>query len=200
LYSIYSIRFLKDISEIHTYTYALLKDCLVMPSAHIIKKITEKIGALENHRRNYDLLDILSGELIYSAKIRNIVCSLSAMLDEEYNSDNKEDIEDVPKKLFVSSLDIVHIQSYRDSNEEERDYILKDWGPYINSIGNLMVLEQDKNRSLGNHPYEIKSKLYSSSIFKIVKKQVVNYNEWTLTSCKERNELEVVKILSYLFS
>ena len=200
LYTIYSILFLKGINEIHTFTYSLIKDMLDLSSEDIIKTINNKIGIINNRQEYADLTEILNGELVYSAKVKNIVCRLSAMLDEKYNSCNKEEIEDIQRKLFGSSIDIEHIQSYLDINEEKREDILNEWGSDINSIGNLMVLEQDKNRSLHNNPYEIKTKVYLSSVYCIVKNQAVNYNEWTLGRCKERKQLEADKILKYLFN
>ena len=73
-------------------------------------------------------------------------------------------------------------------------------GDDINSIGNLMILEQDINRSISNNLYEFKTKVYPTSIYGIVKKQAANYSDWKIDQCIERKSIEVNKILNYLFN
>jgi hypothetical protein len=63
-----------------------------------------------------------------------------------------------------------------------------------------MILEQDKNRSISNNPYEVKSQVYPSSVYNIVKKQAEKYSDWKIDQCLERKSIEVNKILNYLFN
>jgi uncharacterized protein with ParB-like and HNH nuclease domain len=193
LFIIYSIRFQKLKSEIYySFMYEVL-DAL----------INNKIGKVENHKGWYDIENILKGDIVYNVKLKNIVCRLSALLDEDYHSSNVE----ICVSFFGSSIniDIEHIQSYLDNDKEKRQDILDEWGNNINSIGNLMVLESDINRSISNKKYNEKlnkesKKSYHLSRYAVVKKQVDNYTEWTIKDCLVRKEQEVKKIIDYLFN
>jgi len=205
LYSIYSIRYQKAINEIHTFTYDLIDIIFSGNFENVMKCITEKIGKPEDHKYWFDekwyyLEDILSGNIVNNSKLKYIVCWISSMLHENISSKNNETINKVFKNLFESNIDIEHIQSYHDENDNKRNDIWDLWGDNINSIGNLMVLESDINRSIKNKPYNKKIKRYAESCFKVVKDQTKNYPEWDLESCVKRKKYEVNKILNYLFS
>lgn len=200
LYLIYSVRFLKSVNEIHSFTYSLIKNIITKSFDEVMSSLNTKIGKLESHKGWGDLENALTGDIAYNAKIKNIICRLSAMLDEDYTTTDKDEIGQISERLFDSAIDIEHIQSYHDSNGEKREGIWDEWQNNINSIGNLMVLEQSINRSISNNPYEVKIKSYPSSIFKIVKNQPINFSSWNLENCKERKQKETDKILSYIFS
>jgi hypothetical protein len=118
------------------------------------------------------------------------------MLHEPYTSKN----DDVPKKLFAEIIDIEHIQPYNDQNAKERERIKQTWGEEINSLGNLIVLESDINRSNQNKAYVIKrAKLKEKSKYGIVQNLVATHNDWNLGLAKARKIIEVTKILDYLF-
>lgn len=200
LYMIYSVRFLKSVNEIHTFTFSLIKDIISKSFDEVIESLNKKIGKLENHKGWGDFENALTGDITYNAKIKNIICRLSAMLEEDYKTTDEKKIEQISKALFDSAIDIEHIQSYHDSNGEKREDIWEEWQENINSIGNLMVLEQDINRSISNNPYEIKVQSYPSSIFTIVKNQPVAFSIWNLENCKVRKQKETEKILNYIFN
>lgn len=128
------------------------------------------------------------------------------MLEEEYSTINKEKIENIVKNIFIDFIDIEHIQSYHDKDGNKRESIWNEWQDDINSIGNLMVLEQNINRSVGNHDYPTKISIerklsYHKSNFSIVKNHLeLHPHEWNLKKCLERKESETRKILDYLFS
>jgi len=200
LYFIYSIRYLKAVNEIHTFTFSLIKTITDKSFDEVMNIINNKIGKLQDHKGWYDLEDILNGSIVYNSKTKNLICRLSAMLDEEYLSVDSEKIKSIRVKLFDSPIDIEHIQSYHDKNGNIRQAVWDEWGQNINSLGNLMVLEQNINRSISNNPYNTKINSYPSSIFNIVKNQVTNFQEWNIEKCRERKQKEVKKILEYLFS
>ncbi len=200
LYFIYSIRYLKAVNEIHTFTYSLIKTMSDKSFEDVIDLINKKIGTLDSHKRWYDLEDTLNGSITYNSKTKNLICRLSAMIDEDYKSTEKHKIDSVQNKLFNSPVDIEHIQSYHDKDGKIRQSIWDEWGANINSVGNLMVLEQKINRSIGNNFYPSKIKEYPKSEFSIVKSQVENYADWNLQNCIERKDKEVKKILDYLFN
>ena len=202
LFIIYSIRYQKLKSEIYyTFMFEVL-DCLVNKSyIELMKLINDKIGNVEDHRAEYyNIEEILNGNIVYNSKLKNIVCRLSALLEEDFNSTDKN----ICEKIF-SSLDIEHIQSYNDIEGNERENIWQEWGNDINSIGNLMLLEGEINKSISNNSYNVKTSKernlsYHNSNFKIVQKQLKDFEfEWNHQDCIKRKETEVKKILEYLF-
>lgn len=202
VYFIYSVRFQKSIYEIRNWSYDLIKEIITGSNGRdIIDRVKEKIGNEKTHNSGYyDLNWFLSENLTDNAKRKNLVCRLSAMLEEDYKSSFKDKIEHIKNALWETSIDIEHIQSYHDSNGEKQEDIWKEWQNNINSIGNLMVLEQGINRSISNNPYEIKIESYPSSNFTIVRNQATNFSIWNLDNCKVRKQKETEKILSYLFN
>ncbi len=198
LYIIYSVRFQKVINEVHTFTYSLINDIICKSSEEVINSINKKI--FRNYRIGGDFEIVLTGDIANNTKVKNIICRLSAMLEEDFQTNDTGKIKSIENSLFESKIDIEHIQSYNDSDVNQKENIRTEWGDNINSIGNLMVLERNKNQYLSNSRYEVKIKEYPSSSFSIVKKQVEAYSEWDLAKCKERKEKEKEKIIKYIFS
>jgi hypothetical protein len=199
LYIIYSIRFLKAVNEIHSFTYLLISTIINGSFEELMSQLSNKIGQLENHKGWGDFENAINGDIVYNAKIKNILCRLSAMLEEDYLTSDENQIEIIRKSLFENEIDIEHIQAYHDSNGDKREDIWKEWKENINSIGNLMILEKEINRSISNNPYEIKIKRYANSDFSIVKNQPVQYLDWSLEKCVIRKKRETEKILNYIF-
>jgi hypothetical protein len=167
----------------------------------IIEKIEVKISDRSSHNTGYYDLDwFISQNLAQSAKRKNLICRLSAMLEEDYKTDNLVQINKIKKALWETPIDIEHIQSYHDSKGERREEIWEEWGENIDSVGNLIILEQEINRSISNNPYELKIQRYPESTFSIVQNQSSNYPIWDLDKCLQRKEQEVQKMLSYLFN
>jgi hypothetical protein len=206
LFIIYSIRFQKLKSEIYyTAMYEVL-DCMLNKSfEELLNLLDNKIGKLENHKGEYyDLNWFLENNLTENAKRKNIICRLSALLDEDYLTTDKDKIKEIVHKIFQIPVDIEHIQSYHDRNGEKRQVVWDEWGDELNSLGNLMVLEESINRGIGNNFYMEKVTLpngYLKSEFAIVKKQKKDYSlMWTLEDCLHRKAKESKKITDYLFS
>jgi len=202
LFFIYSVRFQKLIGGIYySVMQEIIKTLINKSYEETMSIINEQIGNEKKHNPNwYDLNWFLTENLTENTKRKNLICRLSAMLKENYKTKDTEEIKNITEKLWNIPIDIEHIQSYLDSNEDKRDIILNEWEGNINSLGNLMVLEQDINRSISNSPYQDKIPQYKKSKFKIVKLQADNYPVWSLEKCKERKENEKNKILEYLFN
>lgn len=199
VFFIYSVRFQKAIYEIHNWTYELIKEIIKGSSGeNILLKITNKIGNEALHNNGYyDLNWFLAEHLTENAKRKNLICRLSAMLEEDYTTTAEEKITRLKNSLWETPIDIEHIQSYHDS-DNERD-IWNEWQDEINSLGNLMILEQRINRAISNNSYDLKIQEYPKSIFTIAQKQAQKYPQWTLEKCIERKQSETKKILQYLF-
>ncbi|MCD4652271.1 MAG: HNH endonuclease family protein, partial [Candidatus Cloacimonetes bacterium] len=199
LYVIYSIRFLRAVNVIHTFTYSLVKILMNKTMNEVIETINQKIGTLDNHKGWGDFEVALTGDITYNRKVKDIICRLSAMLEENYTTSDQGKIETIRKKLFESAIDIEHIQAYHDIQKEKRECIWKEWGENINSIGNLVVLEYNINRSIRNYAYADKLKRYPESCYAAIEKVVSDYPVWHLDNCLKRKKEEVEKILKYIF-
>lgn len=206
LFILYSIYFDKAINNIYTFTYKLIDDLIVdeKPLNDLIKRLEDKIsGLVPYHDINGKevFLSKLNGNIVYNAKKKNLICRLSALLEEDLNSDI--DINERRERLFHSQKfpnDIEHIQSFNDENIDERESIKNKWGENLHSIGNLVLLERNINRKISNKSYGEKVKEYSTSYFKCVKGLNSKYPEWGLEQALARKETEIRKIENYLFS
>lgn len=201
LFFIYSVRFQKIKSDIYySFMHQIIEAIVNKSFDEVISLINNKIGKEEDHNGGWYNLDFfLTENLTENAKRKNLICRLSAMLDEDYTTTAAEQIEDIRKNLFDTPIDIEHIQSYLDKNLEKRQDILNEWGADINSLGNLIILEQRINRSIKNNDYKTKIKEYDNSIFLITKNHYSNYSEWDLSQCLDRKKKERKKIVDYLF-
>jgi hypothetical protein len=204
LFIIYSVFFDKQIGHINNYIHGLLKsifynsigfDQIISSIEHKTTGAVPYSDSLGKSFFEYKLKE----EIAYNHTKKYILCRLSAMLVENYKSDNQNEIKEIRQKIFNSDTDIEHIQSYNDENEKERELIKKTWGGYINSLGNLIILERNINRSIKNKPYNIKIEHYDASIFNIVQQQIIKYNDFNLDYCKVRKEEEVKKLVAYIF-
>lgn len=199
LYLLYSIYYQKSVNEINsTFSSKLVSKIVNEDYENVMQFIEDKFTSQNEYWRTR-FRNTISGNILYSSKVKNILCRLSAMLEENYKTIDFEEIIDIRAKLFESQIDIEHIQSYNDENKVERPKIKSKWGETLNSIGNLVVLEQKINRSINNRESE-KLNGYKESRFEIVKTKLVSeYDNWDLTKCKLRNEKEVEKIFNYIF-
>jgi uncharacterized protein with ParB-like and HNH nuclease domain len=196
LYTIYSIYYTKQVKEIRDFSHSLIELLLKKNVSRVMETIKEKIDETTKD----DLYEYISGEITSNQKRKDLICRLSAMLHENYAITRKLDIEELREKLFETDIDIEHIQSVEDKAGNRIDNIWKTWGEEnINSLGNLMVLEERINRQIQDNPYSFKITKYPKSVFSVVKEQVMLYKDWNLKYCKERKEAEVNKILDYLY-
>ena len=89
LYLIYSIRFQKSIYEIHGFSRDLNKYILSFDKTYddIIELINNKIGNIDNHNIEwYNLENTIKGDITYNSKLKNLLCRLSALLEEDYKT------------------------------------------------------------------------------------------------------------------
>ncbi len=126
-----------------------------------------------------------------------LACRLSAMLHEfEYGPPDKNQL---PKKLFESSVDIEHVQPIHDKDGNKRENVWKDWGNQLHNFGNLIILERAINRSISNEDYSAtKRERYKKSEFTIVRAFAEEHEQWDLDVCKKREEKWIDPIVTYL--
>ncbi|WP_433901054.1 DUF262 domain-containing protein [Sphingobacterium puteale] len=202
LFFIYSVRFQKLKGEIYYGLMHHVIDAIVNRSLDdAIRLIDNAIGTEQQHNNGwYDLNFFLTENLTENTKRKNLICRMSSMLHEDYYSNNAKELQEIRKQLFENPIDIEHIQSFHDKDLKKRELIWQEWQENINSLGNLMILEQHYNRSISNSEYKDKAITYAKSKFSIVKNHHDRYSLWDLSKCIERKETEKNRILQYLFN
>ena len=198
-----SVNYDKVINPVHTF---MCKDILekIGKNEDISQIVSENIkespyewkrAELPQFNKNEFIVRIKKG-LFYNSTRKFIICQLSALLDEiNANSDFSE----ISAKLFNwkdkhSRYDIEHIcpqASFNKDGIENSDV--------YNGIGNLVVLEQDKNRRVKDQPAK-KSDEYRDSKYVSVRRIADKKPEltWTLDDVHERAEEETRKLCSFL--
>ena len=158
----------------------------------IVSKIQVQLRPMDNDSfRN----DCIGGVIADNRVWKNLICLLSDYFDEIENNTPLDMIEN----LLNGGFDVEHIHANANEKEgQDIDYSLQ------NSIGNLMLLEYDINRSIGCLPFKDKvnradGKLcYRDSKFATVKK-IMNHDVWTLQEIETRRKEEINKITNFLF-
>lgn len=194
LFFIYSIIYAKSVYEIHSFMFLVQKSLINDSIEEVMRLIDEKLKSVKNDKYG-SIKNVLEGYITDNAKKKNIICCLSAYL-EERNVSN--DIQELRVKLFDTRFDVEHIHA----NADETIMIDND---LQNSIGNLVMLEESINRSIQHAPFlkSDKSRKYKkkeflksnySSVIKIAKKE-----KWDIEDMQQRKKEEVSKIMQYLF-
>jgi hypothetical protein len=98
-------------------------------------------------------------------------------------------------KLFETPFDIEHIQCYTD--KENRDGKWSEWGTELNRIGNLVLLEQSINRSIGND-YSRKPTEYANSQFLSVQELKNSVGTWTKDDAEKRREEISAQLVEFI--
>ena len=198
-----SVNYDKVINPVHTF---MCKDILekIGKNEDISQIVSENIKESPYERdraehpqlnKNKFIVRIKKG-LFDNSTRKFIICQLSALLDE-INANT--DFSEISAKLFNrkdkhSKYDIEHIcpqASFNKDGIENSDV--------YNGIGNLVVLEQDKNRRVKDQPAK-KSDEYRDSKYVSVRQiadKKPNLN-WTLDDVHERAEEETRKLCSFL--
>jgi len=196
---VYSILFKKMVYELHSFFHDLQEKMLdevnLKSAAEVIANISQRIAdkksIFENALNTY--------EIAYNPKAKNLICRLSAIREEIDAGEHSTD--QLFKLIFMTDIDIEHIESANHQNEGMRAALQKEWDIELNGLGNLIILECSVNRSIKNGDYQsIKINEYVKSSFRIVKEHARNYDLWSLENCKKRKVSEANKLVGYIFS
>ena len=196
LFFCYSVRYAKAVNEIHSFMYHDVFRSVIKYEEHkeeLFLKIQKRI--LSNNDQWFR--DNCLGEPIaYNRTWKNLICILSDYLDEIESGTPLEKL----KSLYEDCFDIEHIHA--NANDKEGNDIDED---LQNSIGNLMLLEYDINRSIGCLPFKEKKErsegclCYKDSKYATVKK-IRLYEDWGLQEVLQRRKKEIERISDYLFN
>ena len=191
LFFIFSIIYAKSVYEMHSYMFSIQRSIINDNLDKVLNSVSDKLLSMKDLIKN-----VLGGYITDNAKKKNLICCLSAYLDEISLSN---DINLVNDKLFKTRFDIEHIHANADNSINVEDILQ-------NSIGNLVILEEDINRSIQDVTFlksenHIKNKKeeYKRSKFISVKKIAEN-NKWDEENIKQRRDTEIENIMLYLFN
>lgn len=193
LFFCYSVKYAKAISEIHSFMHNVYRTVINYKESRekLLSDIQEKVN------ENKDGFSKCLGQPIAHNRIwKNTICILSDYFDEL----NDGTPLDVLQKLYSSDFDIEHIHA--NANKDEGNDINEE---LQNSIGNLMLLEYDINRSIGRLPFNEKKErsdggiCYKDSNYATVKR-IRNYSSWGLPEVEQRRNKEIERISDFLFS
>ena len=129
-------------------------------------------------------------DVTYSLKWKNLMCRL---VEYWRNTDKNKNLY---TKLFETPFDIEHIQCYTD--KENRDKKWSEWGAELNRIGNLVLLEQSINRSIGND-YSRKPVEYANSQFLSVVELKNSVGTWTKEDAEKRRKKITEQLVEFLY-
>lgn len=104
--------------------------------------------------------------------------------------------EELFDNLFRKNIDIEHIQCYTDA--ENANEVWDKWGPELNRIGNLVLLESWLNRSIGNDKNS-KPQAYQASVYKTAQALAGKVMSWSLQDAIDRRAEMTQKLAAFLF-
>ena len=121
----------------------------------------------------------------------NLICVLSECL-AEIKAKPTIEVDELKHILSAKAYDFEHIHATNDK------ILTGIQSKYQNSIGNLMLLEYDINRSIGNKVFEEKCKDYVKSVFVTANTIISKEPTWTEDSIKQRLEQETKAISGWI--
>lgn len=195
LFFCYSIMYAKAIYKIHSLMYDIYRLVVNYEKNKdiIASKIREYLKPYDNdYFRNNELGKVIA----YNRTWKNLICILSDYFAEQ-EMDKSISIETLTD-LYQGDFDIEHIHANADDNVDMEEDLQ-------NSIGNLMLLEYDINRSIGAKPFYDKvhgvtgNKSYQDSNYATVKK-IATYKQWNTNEALQRKEEETKKIMNFIFN
>jgi hypothetical protein len=192
LFTMYSLVYAKAINEVHTLIYDIRQWIVEGNIEQITKAIEEKINLFKTQQ------DLVIKKLEEPIAIlptpvnKNLLC----WIVEYFNCNKTYSGEDLVR-LFNIKYDIEHIHAT--ANEQECQGIDKN---LQNSIGNLMLLEYDINRSIQDDTFENKKdnpkkKNYTQSDFPTVN-LICSCDRWDKQQIENRKKDLVDKLYDYL--
>lgn len=191
----WSIMYARQVNEMHSFMRNIYNKTAEFQNnkEDVFSSLTEKIK--ENDNRMFRTNCI--GQPIADNRVwKDLICLLSDYIDE---SEVGTTLEELKEKFEWGYYDIEHIHA--NCNEKEGTDID---GDLQNSIGNLMLLEYDINRSIGNLTFKEKKErgnnklCYKDSRFAVVKK-ITKKENWGKEEIEERRKEEIEKISRFIF-
>ena len=178
----YSIYYAKIVNEGKVFMHGIYKILCGKDIANLWEKIEERKIELQK-----SVEVVLNGSITDNRKKKDLICIVSAFLKESHIADDLG-IEQLRNRLSWG-FDVEHIHATGDGSVEV-DWTLQ------NSIGNLMLLEYNINRSIKDKPFKEKVKHYRDSKYAVAQQMAENVC-WETPQIQERLEEEKRAILEF---
>lgn len=197
---VYSLIYAKSVYHVRSFIQDL---CRKMFEANATAESVLKSLQIKKLEAKDDLKKaIYTYEIAWNRKWKNIICRLSEFLTYEQEQQEEKNF-DAYYSLFLEPIDIEHIQSYNDENDNRREEIWEEWKDIINGIGNLVILESNINRSIRNKNFSEKvskdrNLSYHKSKYNNIQ-ELTRQSTWTKEKCENRRDYETDKLMSFLF-
>jgi hypothetical protein len=192
LYITFSLLFQKQVNSIHSFTKDIASEITNGTNIDdIIDKIKQKYIS---HKT--EIQKIINGDIFWNPKIKNILMRMSAAIDENYQGVSIKEIEN--KVFKAKKIDIEHIKSRNDASFNTNPQTKDLWKDLLNTVGNLVILEYNINRSIGNDPFNEKVKQYNGSCFTSVN-QLAQKTTWDISDAQTRKQNEIQKIENFIY-
>lgn len=194
LFFMFSIIYAKSVYEMHSFMFSIQRSIINNNIEEVMNLISEKLMYMKTENQTW-IRNVVSSYITENAKKKNLICLLSAFLDER---SEENDVHELRTKLFATRFDIEHIHANADET------IIVDEN-LQNSIGNLVILEEEINRSIQDAPFlkSSKSKKNKKEEFRKSKyisvRKIAEKEKWDIEEIQQRNEDETNKIMQYLF-
>jgi uncharacterized protein with ParB-like and HNH nuclease domain len=192
IFIVYSLEYAKAINDIHKLMYEVRK---------IITNTDNKATYTKDIEKKAFSKEIIKG--LVGAPIatmstpinKNLICRISEFL--RIKNDDNIDANKMVELLFNTKVDIEHIHATANTNE-----CVGINDDLQNSIGNLMLLEYDINRSIQDSSFAEKKKSpkgkdYSTSKF-LTANDVASLDQWGVKEIEERKDKQVESITDFL--
>ena len=194
LFFIFSIIYAKSVYEMHSFMFSVQRSIINNKVEEVMNSVKEKLVSTEKSHKKL-IESVLGGYITDNAKKKNLICYMSAYLDEKKLSNN---IQELRNKLFDTRFDIEHVHATADTTIIVDDNMQ-------NSIGNLVMLEEEINRSIQDAPFLKSNKSKKNKKEEFLKSKYVSVRriaekeKWDNEDIQQRNREETNKIIQYLF-
>lgn len=195
--AVFSVIYAKRISPVNRIICSTLPK--IANKENWTKDIEDKISYSpydEKVKNTADLLsDHLKNDLYFNHKRCHLVCILSELIEHE-NSSSSTSVKDLRENLFKrkdNKYDIEHIVS-REKIEHEEDVEKR---RLFNGIGNLILLEEKKNRSIKNKDFSKKREEYKKSKFLCAKDEISEQTKWEIDEVASRAAVKTAQLLNF---
>lgn len=168
---------------------------------------------MSNNDFNQDFKEFVEEKLIYSTKkyrmpswdeISNIDSKNDLYTDHRASlkwvfASIEENISKVERSIEeIEKLEIEHIFPQNPKQKDLEEWKVKitdeEWTNWLNTLGNLSLIESPANKKLGNLSYEEKMELLKNHSYLKINKEIYEYREWGLEQLKSRAK----KMLEYI--
>lgn len=196
-YIVRTIQYRRVVNDAHRFSRQMVRKMLQAETTpgELITRLRQE---LNGHNNEWFQQSCLRGDVFDNQRQRYLIFWLLALLEEGDWQDGT-----ARTKFFgEEKYDVEHIRPRNPAVVDAADNEL--WKNQLNTLGNLVLLERDINRSSDvlNHPFERKQRGYADSNLKTIERLRAENadNSWTLAKAQQRTSHEAQRLSDFLFA